>query len=111
MAAPMLRALTEAGATWDDPSEDLLFELLSDIDRGDETWFIVERVSDATGQTYIQVIQDGQGGWTVERREGGPDRHFGVTRADLRLAHETITAWALELPLVPPPDEWATVTT
>ena len=67
----MLRALTESGAIWDDPSEDLLFELLSDIDRGHGTWFIVERVADATGQTYIQVIQDGQGGWTVERREGG----------------------------------------
>lgn len=109
MEAPILRALTESGATWDDPSEDLLFELLSDVERGDETWFIVERLDDGTGQTYIQVIQDGQGGWTVERREGGPDKHFGVTRAGLRLAHEAMTSWAFGLPLVPPVGEWVTI--
>ena len=110
MTDPLLRALTESGAVWDDPSEDLLFELLSDIERGDETWFIVERVADATGQTYMQVIQDGQGRWTMERREGGPEAHFGVTRTDLRLAHETMTTWAFGLPLVPPHGEWATIT-
>lgn len=102
--------MTESGAIWDDPSEDLLFELLSDIDRGDEAWFIVERVADASGQTYIQVIRNEQGRWTVERREGGADRHFGVTRADLRLAHETLTAWAFDLPLVPPVGEWSSIT-
>ena len=107
----MLRALMESGASWDDPSEDLLFELLSDVERGDETWFIIERVGDSTGQTYVQVIRDEKGGWMVERREGGPERHFGVTRADLRLAHQTMTAWAFDLPLVPPPDEWASITT
>lgn len=110
MTDPLLRALTESGAVWLDPSGDLMFELLRDVERGDETWFIVERVADATGQTYIQVIRDGHGGWTVERREGRPERHFAVTRADLRLAHETLTTWAFGLQLVPPPGEWTTVT-
>jgi hypothetical protein len=30
-APPILRAIPEAGQTWDDPSEDLLFMLLEDI--------------------------------------------------------------------------------
>ena len=110
MTAAILRASTENGAVWDDPSEDMLFILLEDVQRGDESHFVVERLADASGQTYIQVIQDGRGGWTIERREGGPDRHFTVTVPDLRQAHAAMTAWAFELPLVPPAAAWSRLT-
>lgn len=109
MSIPVLRASTESGATWDDPSEDLVLELLSDVERGDETYFVVEQLGDSSGQTYIQVIQDSHGGWTVERREGGPDRHFTISVPDLRQAHQTMTAWVFGLPLVPAAESWSKV--
>jgi len=85
MSEPVLRALTESGGIWDDPSEDLLYELLGDVERGDETWLIVERLADTSGQTYTQVIRSDNGSWTVERREGGPDRHYATTVDELRV--------------------------
>lgn len=109
MTEPLFRALTETGAVWDDLSEDLLFELLLDVECGDETWFIVERVADATGQTYVQVIKDGLGGWTVERREGGPDRHFAVNSSDLRSAHRTVFSWVQGAQLIPSSGEWTRI--
>ena len=109
MTTPILRAITESGAVWDDPSEDMLFELLTNIESGDETFFIVKRLADASGQTYIQVIQNDGRNWTVERREGGSDEHYEVTFPELRLAHRAMTAWAFELPLFPAPSEWTKV--
>jgi hypothetical protein len=91
--ALFLRAFMASGATWPDPSEDLLFELLSDIERGSESFIIVERSDDATGQTFFQaIIEDGV--WRVERREGAPERHFFGFVPDTRAAHATLTAWA-----------------
>ena len=66
----------ESGATWDDPSEDLLFDLFSEIERGNEKFIVVERLADSTGQTYAQSIRNDDGSYLVERREGRPDAHF-----------------------------------
>jgi hypothetical protein len=88
----------ESGETYDDPSEDLLFELLSDIERGDEEFFVVERLASVDGQTYAQVRRTDGGQYQVEHRDGGPDRHFQVFTPDMRLAHTLITGWAFELP-------------
>ena len=52
---PVLRALPEVGQSWDDPSEDLLFMLLDDIERGEGSFLIVERTTDPSGQTYAQA--------------------------------------------------------
>lgn len=100
----MLRAEVGSGSAHDDPSEDLLFMLMEDVERGDEHFVIVRRVSDASGQTYAQVIKNGTSGWTVERRDGGPDAHHSVDVASLREAHEILTCWAYEIPQVPPPN-------
>jgi hypothetical protein len=104
----MVRAQAGSGAFYDDPSEDLLLMLMQDIERGDEQFVIVKRTSDVSGQTYAQVITDGSGGWTVERRDGGPDSHYSVDVASLRQAHTILTCWAFEIPHVPTPD-WARV--
>ena len=48
----------ESGEVLDDPCEDLLFELLTDIDRGEVQSIIVERLADPTGQTYAQAIKN-----------------------------------------------------
>jgi hypothetical protein len=98
MTEPMLRALTGSGQTWDDPSEDLLFELLSDIETGEEELLIVERTADKTGQTYAQVCRADDGRYQVEHRDGDPGHHFQAFTADKRFAHSLITAWAFELP-------------
>jgi len=92
-----MRALTESGASHDDPSESHLFMLLDDVNRNEEQFVIVERTADRSGQTYAQVIKNTDGSWTVERREGGPSAHFAVEVADMRDAHAALTAWAFEL--------------
>jgi hypothetical protein len=90
---PIIRAKTGTGATWGDPSEDLLYELLLDIDRGDEEFFIIERLADPSGHTYVQVIKD-DGDWIVECREGGPASHFRSRVPDIRDAHRALVFWA-----------------
>ena len=82
--------------------------LMEDIEHGEEQFAIVKRTSDVSGQTYAQVIQNGSGGWTVERRDGGPDSHYSVDVASLREAHAILTCWAFEIPHVPSPD-WTRV--
>ncbi|PYI69792.1 hypothetical protein CVV68_01400 [Arthrobacter livingstonensis] len=92
----ILRAQNESGQTWDDPSEDLLFMLIEDVERGDEAFLIVEDLADSTGQTYVQSIRMSDGTFDVERREGTPDRHYATNVADMRVAHAVVTSWAFD---------------
>jgi hypothetical protein len=94
----MLRAKTEAGDQWDDPSEDLLFELLSDIEAGEGSFVIVELAADSNGQTYAQAARRDDGSYIVEYRDGSADRHYGTAVADMRTAHKLLTGWACEIP-------------
>ena len=87
----------ESGATWDDPTEDALYELLLHIERGDEEFIVIERTSDPSGQTYAQSIHCDDRSWLVERRDGSADRHFRASSADIRSTHQVLTAWAFEL--------------
>jgi hypothetical protein len=96
VTGPRLRAKTETGEIYDDPSEDLLFMLFEDVASGDEEFFIVERTSDLTHQTYIQVA-GGVDDFIVEYRDGSPERHFGARCGNLRIAHEAVTGWAFDL--------------
>ena len=98
MTTPILRAEMESGVVWDDPSEDLLYDLLADVERGDEQFIVVERTSDPSGQTYMQAILGDEGGWLLERRDGGPDAHYRASSDDVRTVHAAMTAWAFELP-------------
>jgi hypothetical protein len=73
----ILRALIESGERWDDPSEDLLFDLLSDIEAGEGSFLIVERAADVNGQTYSQALhlEDGRAPWNTARvRPNGTTR-------------------------------------
>jgi hypothetical protein len=80
MTGPTIRASVESGATYNDPSEEQLVKLVTDVHTMAEEFLVVERTADSTGQTYIQCaeVQDGDGRWqfAVEYREGGPDRHY-----------------------------------
>jgi hypothetical protein len=94
---PVLRARTEAGDSYDDPSEDLLFVLLDEVEHGQGTWMIVERLADASHQTYAQALRVAADSWIVERREGSPETHVGTTVGDLRHAHQLLIGWAFEV--------------
>jgi hypothetical protein len=95
--SPTLRARTEAGQLWDDPSEDLLFELLADIEDGEGSFLIVERTADPTSQTYAQALRRDDGSYIVEYRDGSADRHYGTVVVDMRAAHKLLTGWAFQI--------------
>lgn len=99
--APNLRVTNESGETWDDPTEDLLFMLLEDIEAGEGTFLILERLSDASGDTYVQAQKQGGGHYLVERREGAPEEHWATVVADMRATHRLVTGWAFGL------DDWS----
>ena len=92
-SGPAVRATTESGQVWADPSGDLLREILSDIERGNELFLVVDRLSDPDGQTYIQTIIEG-GSFVVEHRDGSADRHFRAVTASKEEAHAVFIAWA-----------------
>ena len=79
--AEYIRATMASGATYEDPSEDLLLMLCQDVESDAEQFFILERLADTSGQTYAQTIRsaesdpqgDGSEGWIVERREWAYD--------------------------------------
>jgi hypothetical protein len=97
MTAPSLRAEVENGQTYDDPSEDALFEILGDVDAGEALWVIVERLDDPNQQTYAQALRDKDGTYVVERRLGTPDTHEATRTPDMRSAQQLLTAWAFAL--------------
>lgn len=94
-----IRAEMPSGQRWNDPSEDLLFELISDVERGDEEFMIVLRAA-APGreEPFIQLVHDPGAGWLVEHRAGGPDTHrhasLGATFDEKRLLHQVVVNWA-----------------
>lgn len=94
----VLKAFNESEQIWEDPSEDLLFMLLEDIERGDEEFLVVERLADPSQQTYAQAARNADGTYVVEYRDGSPQNHPGTTVEDMRSAHSLITGWAFELP-------------
>jgi hypothetical protein len=98
MADTLLRATMESGATWDDPSEDLLYELVSEIERGDEKFMVIERLRDPTRQTYAQCVKQDNGSFLVERRDGGLNAHFRYVADSSRQARDIVMSWAFELP-------------
>jgi hypothetical protein len=110
VTTPLLRAIPESGPTTVDPSEDMLYELLSDVDAGRGAWLIVERVADTSGQTYAQALRRADGSYLVEHREGSPDAHFKTGVATMRDAHQLLTGWAFELPAWNAGHDWSPVT-
>ncbi len=84
-----------SGTAWDDPSEDVLFELLSDIEAGRESFIIVKRLG--MEETYAQALRLEDGSFLMEYRAGSAEHHFAATSMDKRRIHAAITGWAYEL--------------
>ncbi|MGI5346662.1 hypothetical protein ACQEU8_00425 [Streptomyces sp. CA-250714] len=76
MVEPVLRAKTWSGDTFENPLEDDLFDLLSEMNLR-HRFVIVERLDkEPAGQHYMQVYLNDDMSCQVEYREGGPDQHF-----------------------------------
>jgi hypothetical protein len=107
--SPILRAISEDGRTWDEPSDDRLSMLLQDIEDGRVSFLIVERPADPSGQTYAQVTRRDDGCYIVEHRQGDAERHYGTVVADMRAAHRLLSGWAFDLPGWRDQASWAPV--
>lgn len=59
-AAATLKATTESQRVYLGPSEAVLLKLLDDVEGGYEAFFVIERLEDPTGETYLQVLLDGR---------------------------------------------------
>jgi hypothetical protein len=98
MPDAVLRATDEAGQTYDDPSDGLLFDLIRGLD-GDNTFVIVERLRDPTGNSYAQTMRSmTDGTYLVEYQDGSLDNHFSCDGVDGPTAHAVISGWAFEVP-------------
>ena len=95
MSEPILRAKMSSGVSWDDPSEDMLFELLTDIEAGREQFMVVERLG--MQETYAQVVLLDERSFLMEYRDGSPDQHFAATSSDKRTIHSALAGWAFQL--------------
>lgn len=95
--APILRATNECGQVYDDPSEDLLFDLLDEL--GEENSFlIVERTESERADYFMRTEIGPDGTFVLEYREGPPETHFSTTVESMRRVHEVMTRWAFDLP-------------
>ena len=97
MAEPILRATNEAGESFDDPSEDLLFDLLSGLGEGN-SFLIVDKLGPDKAGHFMQTVIGPAGSFVLEYREGPPETHYSTTIDSMRGVHEVMTKWAFDLP-------------
>jgi hypothetical protein len=87
------RATTQSGRTFDDPSRDQLYKLFLDVEDRKERFVVVERLSDATGSTFVQALRDDDGRYLVEQRGGALETHLGTVKATMPAAHLAVCNW------------------
>ena len=94
---PILRASNEAGDTYEDPSEDLLFDLLTELGEGN-SFLIVDRLDPGRTEDFMQTVVGSDRSFVVEYREGSKENHYGTRIDSMRTVHEVMTKWAFDLP-------------
>ena len=87
------RATTQSGRSYDDPSEDLLYQLFLELEAGRELFIVVERLNDATGRTFVQALRDEDGAYLVEQRAGDVETHLGTVKSGMPAAHLAVCDW------------------
>lgn len=90
MPEAVLRATDPAGEVYDDPSEDALFEFMSDL-RSPEQTLRVERLEVGRQDEWAQVMLNEAGLYAFTSSD-----HLG-TSTPLKTIHEFLTRWAFEL--------------
>jgi hypothetical protein len=105
----VLRATNEAGDVWDDPSEDLLFMLIEELEPGN-SFLVVERLDAERAGYFVQVVAGESGSpYVLEYRQGDPGTHQGTSIESMRVVHETMTKWAFDVPGWHEPLSWHAV--
>ncbi|MFB7548916.1 hypothetical protein [Streptomyces sp. NPDC056154] len=76
MVKPVLRVVEAGGRTVDDPTEEVLGDLLSEMNLR-HRFVILERLDlEPVDQHYIQVYLNDDYSYQVEYREGSADKHY-----------------------------------
>ena len=80
---------------FDDPSEEMLWQVISGLTASDNYFVMVQHVPDSSNDgTYIQtaVLRDGR--FAVEYQDGDLQHHFHAEVDNARRAYEVVVAWA-----------------
>jgi hypothetical protein len=84
---------------WDNPSEELLGQIISGLTAKGNYFVLVQRFpDDSKDGTYIQTAILAGGRFTVEYQDGDVDHHYHAEVESARRAHEVVAAWAFERP-------------
>ena len=79
------------------PSAGELTELVHRIGARDDQFLVLERIPDLP-DVFAQVLHEPGGGYTLEYRDGAPDRHFEATVTLPEEVVRVLTAWARQQP-------------
>jgi hypothetical protein len=90
---PVLLALAPDGQRWEDPSEDLLFNLLEDLVQAGQGTLRVERLDSARAETFAVDLSGGL--FRVHRQEG--IQVFTARSANMREVHAASARWAFRI--------------
>jgi hypothetical protein len=84
---------------FDNPSEELLWQIISGLTAGDNYFVMVQHVPDSSKDgTYIQTAALRDGRFTVEYQDGDLQHHFHAEVDNVRRAYEVVVAWAFGRP-------------
>jgi hypothetical protein len=103
--AHILRATGLDGEVYHDPSEDLLYMLMEDLQTPGDS-FVVERVEPGREGSFMIVTRREDGSSALE----GPEAKGLPRGVSMRAVHAALTRWAFDLPswreaLTDPPPE------
>jgi hypothetical protein len=92
MAGGYNHADTEDGGHWDDPSEDLLFELIDELNRTDNTFVIIEPDGESADWfASVSLLQEGT--YEMEWRDIARRDHELTVETDRGHIAKQLTRW------------------
>lgn len=94
-----LQAVDALDHRFDDPSEDLLWQIISGLTVGDNYFVVVSHVpDDSKDGTYIQTAILGDRRFAMEYQDGDTQHHYRAEVGSARQAYEVVAAWASDHP-------------
>ncbi len=87
--APLLRATDTTGEIYDDPSEDVLFVFMEDLQSPGAS-FVVKRVEKGREGEFMRVTRQDNGAYLLE----GPGTQGIDGAGSMRAVHESLTRWS-----------------
>ncbi|MFF3275906.1 hypothetical protein ACFYWU_33945 [Streptomyces chrestomyceticus] len=104
MVTPALRARTWSGQTFDNPTEETLFDLLSEMNLRHRCLTVERLTTEPSGQHYMQVRLNDDWSCHLEYRDGGSEQRFQARvpgpfeMAGHDIAARVLTSWAFGVP-------------